>query len=81
MNNYIILPVQGIISVIYASISLIRFTISIAASAHWKPLFPAFVPARSIACSMFSVVRTPNITGMSVFRATLAIPFDTSEHT
>src|SRR5690606_34728020 len=28
-----------------------------------KPLFPALVPARSTACSIVSVVRTPKITG------------------
>lgn len=41
-------------------------TISIAATADSYPLLPAFVPARSIACSIVSVVNTPKITGMSV---------------
>ena len=43
-----------------------KFAISIAAFAASEPLFPAFVPALSIACSILSVVRTPNITGTSV---------------
>ena len=34
-----------------------------AAIAALYPLFPAFVPARSMACSMVSVVRIPKITG------------------
>ena len=42
---------------------------------------PALLPARSIACSIVSVVRTPNITGISVFKLIWAIPFDTSLHT
>jgi hypothetical protein len=41
-------------------------------------LLPAFVPALSMACSMFSVVKTPNITGTSSSKVTLAIPLDTS---
>ena len=45
-----------------------RLTISIAAVATSKPLLPAFVPARSIACSIFSVVMTPNMIGTPVFR-------------
>ena len=61
--------------------SPIRFAISIAVTAASKPLFPAFVPALSIACSMVSVVRTPNITGTSVSRETCAIPFVTSLET
>ncbi len=31
-----------------------------------KPLLPALVPARSMACSMVSVVSTPKITGTPV---------------
>ena len=46
---------------------LIRFTISIAPNAQSYPLFPALDPARSIACSIFSVVITPNITGTPFF--------------
>ena len=52
------------------SSSRMRFTISMAPWAHSEPLLPALVPARSTACSMVSVVRTPNITGMSLFKAT-----------
>ena len=52
------------------AISRMRLTISMALSAQSEPLFPAFVPARSMACSMFSVVTTPNITGMPVERET-----------
>ena len=37
-------------------------------------LLPALVPARSMACSMVSVVRTPKITGTPVSSATLADP-------
>lgn len=40
-------------------------TISMAVMADSKPLLPAFVPARSMVCSMFSVVKIPLITGMS----------------
>jgi len=43
----------------------IKLAISIAASAASEPLLPAFVPARSIACSIVSVVNTPNIIGNS----------------
>ena len=39
--------------------TFIRLPISIAVMAASKPLLPAFVPARSIACSIVSVVRTP----------------------
>src|SRR5699024_7003387 len=39
-----------------------------APAAASEPLLPAFVPARSIACSMFSVVMMPNITGTPVVR-------------
>lgn len=65
----------------HASRARIRFTISMAPWAHSAPLLPALVPARSMACSMVSVVRTPNITGMSLFSATLATPLETSLHT
>ena len=34
-----------------------------------------------IACSIFSVVTTPNKTGIPVFNDTCAIPLDTSLHT
>src|SRR5690606_4823025 len=40
-----------------------RLAISSAAMAASAPLLPALVPERSIACSMLSVVRTPNATG------------------
>ena len=46
-----------------------------------EPLFPAFVPALSIACSMLSVVNTPKITGMPVSKLTDATPFETSAQT
>lgn len=65
----------------YALICRRRFTISMAPVAHSKPLLPAFVPARSMACSMFSVVSTPNITGTPVLSAVVATPFETSLHT
>ena len=65
----------------HASRARIRFTISMAPWAHSAPLLPALVPARSMACSMVSVVRTPNITGMSLLSATLATPLETSLHT
>ena len=39
------------------------------------PLLPALVPARSMACSMFSVVSTPKATGMSYSIITWARPF------
>lgn len=43
--------------------SRIRFAISMAVAAASAPLLPALVPARSSACSMLSVVSTPNATG------------------
>lgn len=42
---------------------------------------PDLVPARSMACTMVSVVRTPNMMGIPLFSATLATPLDTSLHT
>jgi hypothetical protein len=39
---------------------------------------PDFVPARSIACSMVSVVNTPKTTGIPFSRPTTAIPLETS---
>ena len=58
-----------------------RLTSSSAAIAASAPLLPAFVPARSIACSMFSVVITPNVTGTPVWRPTCAMPLAVSLHT
>ena len=58
-----------------------KLTISIAALAASEPLLPAFVPALSIACSILSVVKTPNITGTSVSSPTDATPFETSAQT
>lgn len=63
---------------IYFPISFKRFAISMAAIAQSYPLFPAFVPARSIACSIVSVVRTPKIAGTPVSLLTEATPLDTS---
>jgi len=40
--------------------SAVNEAISTAASAASKPLFPIFNPARSMACSRLSQVRTPN---------------------
>ena len=60
---------------------LARFAISIALRAQSYPLFPAFVPALSIACSILSVVTTPKSTGTPDSRDTLAIPFAASLHT
>ncbi len=44
---------------------LSKLTISIADRAASAPLFPALVPARSIACSIVSTVNTPRLTGIS----------------
>jgi hypothetical protein len=60
----------GTATAIYFSNSLIKLTISIAPTATSKPLLPDFVPARSTACSIFSVVMTPNMTGTPVCRDT-----------
>ena len=60
---------------------VINSAISIAATAASKPLLPAFVPARSTACSMVSVVSTPKMTGMPLLSDTWATPFETSEAT
>ena len=58
-----------------------KFIISIAVKAASEPLLPDFVPARSIACSRFSVVKTPKDIGISLDKATVAIPLDTSADT
>src|SRR6056297_289355 len=59
------------------SMASIKLVISIAATAAFQPLLPALVPARSIACSMVSVVMTPKMIGTPVSRLTLAIPLET----
>ena len=46
-----------------SGILLTRFAISMAATAASNPLLPILVPARSMACSRFSAVMTPLITG------------------
>src|SRR5690606_8838520 len=51
-----------------------RVAISIAVSAASAPLFPAFVPARSTACSIVSTVRRPKPIGTSCSSDTRAIP-------
>ena len=56
-------------------------TISMTLTAASQPLFPAFVPARSIACSIVSVVSTPKPTGTPVCNDTSAMPFVTSAAT
>jgi len=43
-----------------------------------KFLFPDFVPALSMACSIVSVVKTPYTTGKELVRAICATPFVTS---
>jgi hypothetical protein len=55
-----------------------RLAISMAAMAASQPLLPALEPARSMACSNVSVVKTPNETGTPVSRLTVAIPLETS---
>ena len=49
--------------------------------AESHPLLPDLLPARSIACSMESVVNTPKTIGIPVSKLTVAIPFETSAHT
>ena len=51
-----------------------RFAISSATIAASAPLLPALVPARSTACSIVSVVSTPNAIGMPVSSAARARP-------
>lgn len=58
-----------------------RFTSSMAPVAHSKPLLPTFAPARSMACSKFSVVMTPNITGTPLLSDVWATPLATSLQT
>ena len=58
-----------------------RLAISMADMAPSAPLLPAFVPARSMACSMFSVVTTEKIVGTPVCMPTWAMPFDASLQT
>jgi hypothetical protein len=55
--------------------------ISSAAIAASHPLFPAFVPARSSACSMDSVVSTPKLTGRSSSAEICATPLATPPET
>ena len=50
------------------------FAIWIAASAASAPLLPAFVPARSIACSIVSTVSTPNPIGNLLGQARCVMP-------
>ena len=52
-----------------------RFAISIAASAASNPLLPILPPARSSACSVFSVVSTPHVTGIPLLTESSPIPF------
>src|SRR6185436_18769983 len=59
----------------------IREAISSAAIAALRPALPILVPARSIACSIVSVVRTPKMQGTPVRRPTSAIPLAVSRHT
>ena len=65
----------------YASSARRRLIISMALWAQSAPLLPALVPARSMACSMVSVVRTPKSTGTPVSSDVWAMPLDTSAHT
>ena len=58
-----------------------RFAISMALIAASYPLLPALVPARSTACWMFSVVKTPNATGTPVFMEACATPLAASAQT
>ena len=58
-----------------------KFAISMADTAQSAPLFPAFVPARSMACSMVSVVTMPKITGTPVAVPAWAMPFAASLQT
>src|SRR5512135_3283834 len=47
----------------YAPISAYKSNISMTTVIASNPLFPALVPARSIACSIVSVVNSPKETG------------------
>ena len=58
-----------------------RLTISMALSAQAEPLLPLLLPARSMACSRFSVVSTPKMTGTPEFRLAAATPLETSLQT
>src|SRR5215469_4023196 len=55
-----------------------RLTISIAASAASKPLFPALMPALFSACSSVSQVSTPKLCGIPVSCCDWPMPRDTS---
>ena len=55
-------------------VSVPRSFVSMAETAASQPLFPALLPARSIACSSVSVVSTPKLTGTPPLRAVLAMP-------
>jgi len=59
----------------------IKLAISMAAAAASAPLLPAFVPARSIACSIVSVVMTPKMIGTPVSSEELTVPLVVPEHT
>ena len=60
---------------------LARLAISSAVAADDQPLLPAFVPARSMACSIVSVLSTPKTTGTPVSRLILAMPLAASPAT
>src|ERR1700693_5268798 len=73
---------RGILALLTADgrrlIAFFNDAISTAASAASNPLFPIFNPARSMACSRFSQVSTPNACGTPVSCADCPIPRVTS---
>src|SRR5690606_6261564 len=66
---------------VYCSRLRDNVAISIAVNAASAPLFPAFVPARSTACSIVSTVSSPKPIGMPCSSETRAIPLAASPAT
>ena len=66
---------RKVVRALYHSLICFRTeTISIATIAASAPLLPDLVPARSIACSTSSTVKTPNAQGTPVSSCTLLRP-------
>ena len=55
--------------------------VGIALAMAWRPWLPALLPARSMACSKVSVVRTPKLTGTPMSKPAEAMPLAVFEQT
>ena len=81
MISSLLIFFENFTKIFFYPISFIKLIISIAENAASAPLFPAFVPALSIASSILFVVKTPKITGSSLCNEIWATPFETSAQT